>query len=98
MCISFRHANSQILSFDDMVDKHGLTPLHWAIFYDHSEHLKLLSTKYSNRSFMGVLVEKNFFLRSRNLLKLDSKGRTYMTYTIRKNSNKCIEVYNIAIN
>ena len=28
-------------------DKSGLTPLHWAIFYDHVEHLKLLLPRLS---------------------------------------------------
>lgn len=38
--ILFRH--SSVCSMEREEDKSSLTPLHWAMFYDHVEHLKLL--------------------------------------------------------
>lgn len=35
-----RHSGKSTLEKEE--DKSGLTPIHWAIFYNHVEHLKLL--------------------------------------------------------
>lgn len=49
-----RHSQKQSLEREQ--DKSGLTPVHWAIFYDHLEHLKLLLPRYIDTLYaVGIL-------------------------------------------
>ena len=73
-------------------DSSGLTAMHWAIFYNRPQHLKLLLKKYaitiSGREMRLV------FLRCAGEVEVDSAGRTLLTYAIEREppTPQCITV------
>ena len=70
-------------------DKCGLTPVHWAIFYNHLEHLKLLLPRYGKLHEVFILIGP---IRCIDLLKLDSSGKTFANYAIERKSIQCLQV------
>ena len=70
-------------------DKSGLTPIHWAIFYNHLEHLKLLLPRYGKLHEAFILIG---LIRCTDLLKLDLSGKTFANYAIERKSLQCLQV------